>query len=134
VNIESSNDDSDEEDRREDRVQAAQAEHDSGSNDHVKVIGPEVVKDKHEMLKQDHAAKAEATPLPREMSKKKSEMSSEKEEVESPIQVDEPESTLQPGEEDDEVLKIPGSFDLSGPLQAQRPGATWIDLLRRLTN
>ena len=56
-------DDLDKEDKGEDGVQAAPAQHDPGSNDHVKVFGPEAV----EMLQQDHAAKAEFTPLHREM-------------------------------------------------------------------
>jgi hypothetical protein len=59
-----------------------------------------------------------------------------KKEVESPTQVhEEPESMVQPGAEDDEDLKmrIPGSFDLMGPPDAQGQGATWADLLRQLT-
>ena len=116
-------DDDSDEDQGEDEVPATPAQHGPGSNDRVKIFGLEVV----EMLKQDHTAKGEATSL-------RPEMHPEKEEVESPVQVEEPESILQPGEDDDEVLSMPGSFDLSGPLRAQGPGATWRDLLRRFTN
>jgi calcium/calmodulin-dependent protein kinase I len=142
-------DDSDEEDPEEGRANGA------GKNDHVKVTGPdakeekrmhnltsgpEMAKDKdsndtQEMLKQDHVQGlgVEAPPPPFETNKKH-EAESEKVEVESPIQVDEPESILQSGEDDDEVLRIPGSFDLTGPSLAQGHGTTWSDLLRRLTN
>ena len=134
-------DDSDEDGQGEGGLQAARTNHDLGSNDHVKTIVPEgegrqlhnpvsgceVVKDNDEALKPDNAAKAESTV-------QIFEMDSGKEEVESPIQVDESESRFQPGEGDDEALKIPGSFDLSGPPRAQGLGATWSDLLRRLTN
>ena len=118
-------DDDSDEDQGEDEVPAIPAQHGPGSNDRVKVFGLEVV----EMLKQDHAAKAEVTPLSREMDL-------ETEEVESLVQVEEPEPMLQPGGEDDEVLKMPGSFDLCGPSRVQAPvsGMTWRDLLRRFTN
>lgn len=125
--------------------------HDSGSNEYVNVIGPEVEEEirmppnstpgphvdndnsssrntqeilKLDYLKEDHALLL----LPSKSNGKNNE-------VESPTGVDEPASILQPGEEDEEKFSIPGSFDLNGPTQAQArgPGATWGDLLRRLS-
>ena len=103
-------DDDSDEDQGEDEVPATPAQHGPGPSDRVKVFGLEVV----EMLKQDHAAKAEVTP-------RRPEMDLETEEVESPVHVEEPELMLQPGGEDDEVLKMPGSFNLCGRSRAQAP-------------
>lgn len=44
---------------------------------------------------------------------------------------DEPESILDPDEEEEE-LRIPGSFDLSGPPQNRGNAKSWGDMLRNL--
>jgi calcium/calmodulin-dependent protein kinase I len=147
-------DDSDEEDKGKDGGQSQGFRQDPGSNDYVNVIGPEgeqemqkptqapdVAKDTNSERKLETAKQEKRSPLvdeaspPPYPSNGRLTTNSKEELVESPTQVDEPESMLQPGEEDnDEDLKIPGSFDLSGPSQVRGPGATWGDLFRRLTN
>jgi hypothetical protein len=120
-------DDSDEDGQGEGELQVARTNHIPASNDHVKAIAPEGEAGRRlQAVKPDYVAKVEHTAF--------SEVDLGKEEVESPIQVDDPKSILQPGEGDDGVLKMPGSFDLSGPPGAQGLDATWSDLLRRLTN
>ena len=113
----------------------------SGLNDHVRVIPPEG--DQEEVLAcGDHQAAIkpevrrgdEAPPqaLPGGMNGK-ARVGGEI--MGSAVQVEEPESMFQPGEEDEDATdpRVPGSFDLTAPNPAHGPGVTWGDLFRRLT-
>ena len=132
-----------------------------GSNDYVNVTGPEGENEEEEEevrrpslgtgpgsmegqnleSKQGASKQAMRQGLQREDEavprSSKANGTPKKEEVlmESPVQIhNEPESILQPSEEDDdEDLRIPGSFDLSGPPQTRGPGETWGEMFRRLS-
>jgi calcium/calmodulin-dependent protein kinase I len=130
--------DSDEED--DEKGDSGRKGHDPGSNEYVNVVVPDEVGlrvcSPGEMgadTKQETLKQTRPRDLNEDEATGKSRADSKEEEVESPTQVhDEPESMIQ-SDDEDLNMRIPGSFDLIGPQEVQGQGATWGDMLRRLT-